>query len=120
MPLTEPIVTNPSRFKTPRRAPLQITCFACRRQFGTASLHIHQRTCFRMHETHVGKLPPRKQIPLPEPPTMPMPKSGDAEEVFNAFNDQALEIYKEHSKVAAPSAACRALRGAPLLARRHV
>jgi chemotaxis protein histidine kinase CheA len=70
-------------------------------QFGTASLGIHQRTCLKKHQWGLDKLPPRKRVPLPEPPALAAPLSGDAEETFDAFNTDALAIYSEHAKACA-------------------
>eukprot|EP00307_Rebecca_sp_RCC1486_P004237 CAMPEP_0119423528 /NCGR_PEP_ID=MMETSP1335-20130426/30555_1 /TAXON_ID=259385 /ORGANISM="Chrysoculter rhomboideus, Strain RCC1486" /LENGTH=80 /DNA_ID=CAMNT_0007449021 /DNA_START=131 /DNA_END=370 /DNA_ORIENTATION=+ len=73
----------------------------CNRQYGTASLTIHQKTCIKKHAWGLDKLPPKKRVPLPDPPELIQPKNGDAEEVFDTFNAQASEIYTKHAKLCA-------------------
>ena len=81
--------------------PRTLVCYICGREFGTASLEIHIKTCKKKWEYNQNQLPLKDRRPLPEPPknwdaALSGAKSGSYNlEEFNAnqmdqFNDKAL------------------------------
>ena len=43
-------------------------CYICGREYGTASLEIHLRTCKKKWDNEQEKKPPNERRPCPEPP----------------------------------------------------
>ncbi|XP_052132048.1 zinc finger protein 474-like, partial [Frankliniella occidentalis] len=54
------------------RAPRIVTCFVCGREFGTASLPLHEPQCIQRWTLQNTKLPPQWQRSLPEKPVGPI------------------------------------------------
>ncbi|KAK3932551.1 Zinc finger protein 474 [Frankliniella fusca] len=54
------------------RAPRIVTCFVCGREFGTASLPLHEPQCIQRWTLQNSKLPPQWQRSLPEKPVGPI------------------------------------------------
>ena len=52
----------------PAMKPKALMCYICGREYGTASLEIHLRTCKKKFETEQSKLPLNKRKPVPEAP----------------------------------------------------
>ena len=48
--------------------PKSLVCYICGREFGTASLEIHLKTCKKKWEYEQDKKPPNERRPCPQPP----------------------------------------------------
>ena len=63
------------RYKMPR--PPTVVCYICHREFGTASIGIHEKNCLKKWTESNNKLPPSERLPEPvKPPGFPSPASG--------------------------------------------
>lgn len=83
------------------RRPRTLICYICGREYGTASLEIHLKTCKKKWEIEESFKPPGQRRPVPEPPRnfdmmIQGTKNGEYdwesynEEAFKDFNDKAL------------------------------
>ena len=74
--------------------PKALICYICGREYGTASLEIHLKTCKKKFEQEQEKKPPSMRKPLPEPPKqfneIPVGAQGSASKM-QAYNDAAFE-----------------------------
>ena len=52
----------------PAQKPKALMCYICGREFGTASLEIHLKTCKKKWEWEQDQKPPHERRPCPEPP----------------------------------------------------
>ena len=74
-------------------------CYICGREYGTASLEIHLKTCKKKFENEQSKLPPNQRKPVPEPPKLlaevPIGGSGSGAHAnkMDAYNDAAFDTY---------------------------
>lgn len=66
------------------RKPKALVCYICGREFGTASLEIHQRTCKKKWEAEQAKLPKELRTKLQAP-----------EEGLVDFSRKSIEEYNE-------------------------
>ena len=59
-----------SNFASPEiiKRPKALVCYICGREFGTASLEIHLKTCKKKWEEREAQKPARERKPLPQPP----------------------------------------------------
>merc|ERR1719238_1852510 len=80
-----------SRSKSPSRARF-VTCHICGRDFGTASLEIHQRSCRKKWEQEEEAKPAHLRRPVPEAPVAAPVGS-------QAYNDAAFEKYNAEALV---------------------
>ena len=48
--------------------PKALMCYICGREYGTASLEIHIKTCKKKWDIEQEKKPPNQRRPCPEPP----------------------------------------------------
>ena len=48
--------------------PRALMCYICGREYGTASLQIHIKTCMKKWEIEESKKPKNQRRPLPQPP----------------------------------------------------
>ena len=57
--------------------PRGIICFICGKEYGTASIEIHLKTCKKKFELQESEKPPSFRRPVPEaPPEFEMIKAG--------------------------------------------
>jgi hypothetical protein len=93
-----------------KRGVRQLLCYICCAEFGTNSLHIHQKTCLKKHkwgldivehEDGVSKKKAalnRKKCTEPGTgPTMPMPTVKSDANLYEDYNTEALRIFYEHA-----------------------
>ena len=81
--------------------PQALICYICGREYGTASLEIHLRTCKKKWDTEQEKKPLHLRRPCPEPPkafdaTIEKAKEGKIDQTYNEaafdnYNTKALE-----------------------------
>lgn len=64
-PIQEHLVPGPPKARSP--APT-VYCYICGRQFGSASIGIHQPQCLKKWQTQNEKLPKSQRRPMPVPP----------------------------------------------------
>jgi hypothetical protein len=50
------------------RRPRTLFCYICGREYGTASLPIHLKTCIKKFEMEEALKPPNLRRPVPRPP----------------------------------------------------
>lgn len=50
------------------RKPRALMCYICGREYGTASLQIHLKTCMKKWENEESKKPYKDRRPMPQPP----------------------------------------------------
>ena len=48
--------------------PKALMCYICGREYGTASLQIHLKTCMKKWEIEESKKPKKDRRPMPQPP----------------------------------------------------
>ena len=53
---------------SPIKRPKALVCYICGREFGTASLEIHLKTCKKKWEEEQKKKKKNERKPLPQPP----------------------------------------------------
>ena len=53
---------------SPIKRPKALVCYICGREFGTASLEIHLKTCKKKWEEEQALKPKNERKPLPQPP----------------------------------------------------
>jgi len=76
------------------RRPVGLMCYICGRQFGTASLGIHQKKCKQQYIAHENTKPPGKRRPLPPAPEEMGGGGGGVAQnaaAFETFNAHSLE-----------------------------
>lgn len=94
-----------------RRAVRQVLCYICCAEFGASSLAIHQKTCIKKHKwgldivEHEEGVPKKKALAnrkkCIEPgtgPSLPLPTVKSSSEQFEIYNEEALQIFYEHSE----------------------
>jgi zinc-finger of a C2HC-type len=78
--------------------PRALICYICGRQFGTASLEIHIKSCQQKWEAEQLQKPLNKRKPLPKPPSdikemvITAKKNSNA---IDAFNSMAFDTYNK-------------------------
>lgn len=83
--------------------PRGYTCYLCGRQFGSASLPIHQRQCRQLWEDREAlkrKKSERRPLPTP-PPEMSEPLPTDREGIL-AFNNAMFKFWESRSLISCP------------------
>ena len=73
-------------------------CYICGREFGTASLDIHLKSCKKRWETEQAQKPLRERKPLPQPPTemQTLTTAGEGSEItMKAYNDVAADQFNK-------------------------
>merc|ERR1711998_604759 len=83
-----PVVT-----KAGMAAPKSLVCHLCGREFGTRSLAIHMKQCYRKREATQQKMKKRHQTPAPKAPSIQPPREGAPREQYEQYNEAALAIY---------------------------
>ena len=86
--------------------PLALVCYLCGREFGTASLLIHQKACIRKRTAEQKLLPAEARIPRPDPPCeteFPVPTTASTGEEIGRYNAEALRIYGTQMPQVRPS-----------------
>ena len=48
--------------------PKSVVCYICGREYGTASIDIHLKTCVKKWEQEESKKPPKERRPVPQAP----------------------------------------------------
>ncbi|KRX07888.1 hypothetical protein PPERSA_10276 [Pseudocohnilembus persalinus] len=66
--------------------PRSLVCYICGREYGTASLKIHLKTCEKKFLDEQSYKPKKLQKPLPRPPASLLPFLGQGEAPKNAYN----------------------------------
>ncbi|CAG9328971.1 unnamed protein product [Blepharisma stoltei] len=80
--------------------PKSLVCYLCGREFGTASLGIHQKTCMKLWEEREKLKPPKERRPLPEPPaSIPL---GSTPKDLAIHNEIAYESFKSKAMIQCP------------------
>lgn len=82
----EHLAPSPPKARTP--APT-VYCYICGRQFGSASIGIHQPQCLKKWQTQNDKLPKNQRRPVPVPPEVIRTSGGAID--FEATNQAAYE-----------------------------
>ena len=78
-----------SRSKSPMRR--FVTCHICGREFGSASIEIHQKSCRKKWEQEEAAKPAHLRRPVPEAPVAgPVGSQAYNEAASAAYNDKAL------------------------------
>ena len=77
-------------------------CFICGREYGTASLEIHIKTCKKKWEIEQEKKPKELRRPCPEAPkgfdeTVAQAKNGAVD--FDSYNEAAFDNYNTKALV---------------------
>ena len=72
-------------------------CYLCGRQFGTASISIHEASCKSKWETSQAHLPKSKRLALPAKPSDDRPLTGS-----DTYNEAAFASYLDHSRQECP------------------
>ncbi|XP_067001973.2 uncharacterized protein [Anabrus simplex] len=96
---SQPPSAPPSAAKGPRQR--AVHCYLCGRQFGTASINIHEKQCLKKWRMENEKLPPNKRMPEPEKPDIVYTDTGeiDYEGTFEA-------IWQSHLDQLVPCSHC--------------
>jgi len=87
--------------------PKTIVCYICGREYGTASLEIHLKSCKQKWEIEEAKKPKKDRRPIPEPPksfddVLISAKAGGGMDM-QSYNDDAFKQYNEVSLMACPN-----------------
>ena len=87
--------------------PKALMCYICGREYGTASLEIHLKTCKKKWDIEQEKKPKNQRRPCPEPPkdideTIAKAKSGNMD--FESYNEAAFDNY--NNKALEPCNGC--------------
>eukprot|EP00741_Cyanophora_paradoxa_P015277 tig00000194_g14746.t1 len=69
-------------------------CYICGRQFGTASLAIHETQCAEKFLKAQSLLPRNERRPLPRKPQAAAPIGGQGAAI-DQYNEEAFSAYKE-------------------------
>ena len=56
-----------STYSAPKK-PKSVMCYICGREFGTASINIHIKSCQKKWEIEESKKPRNERRPMPQPP----------------------------------------------------
>ncbi|KAJ4460087.1 putative A C2HC-type zinc-finger protein [Paratrimastix pyriformis] len=74
--------------------PRMLVCYICGREYGSASLPIHQKQCMERWQSDQAKLPPEQRRPLPRPPTEAGLSLGTMnQDERDQFNEAAFKGY---------------------------
>lgn len=83
--------------------PRGIICYICGREYGTASIEIHLKTCKKKWETEEAKKPKKDRRPLPQPPkdfdNVKIKGSSMKQSEMDALNEEAFNKFNEESRV---------------------
>ena len=87
--------------------PKALMCYICGREYGTASLEIHIKTCKKKWEIEQEKKPANQRRPCPEAPqnfdnTLAQAKTGKVD--FEGYNEAAFDNY--NNKALEPCSGC--------------
>lgn len=109
-PLIEKPLDKRSAMVNHKHSPHQVLCYLCCAEFGTNSLHIHQKTCIKKHgwglnsienEDGVSKKTAaanRKKCCEPgSGPDIPIPPVNAPLHKFEEYNEEAFRVFSEHS-----------------------
>ncbi|GLV43427.1 hypothetical protein CBL_03969 [Carabus blaptoides fortunei] len=72
VPSVAPTVEQNTRPKSPQRGPRTVICYICGREFGTASLPLHEPKCLQKWERENSQLPRHLQRKVPVKPEQAM------------------------------------------------
>ncbi|EGR29690.1 zinc C2H2 type family protein, putative [Ichthyophthirius multifiliis] len=79
--------------------PKTLVCYICGREFGTASLQIHIKTCEQKWDIEQSKLPKKDRRPCPKPPQNINQLGGmNANDIQN-YNNQAFDAYNNDALI---------------------
>jgi len=89
------------------KKPKSLVCYICGREFGTASLEIHMKSCKKKWEQEEEKKPKAERRPLPQPPKNfdDMIAGKVSQEDMDSYNNDAFKHYNEKSLVPCPNCA---------------
>lgn len=92
--------------KGPAMKPRGIICYICGKEYGTASIDIHIKSCTKRWETDEAQKPVRERRPVPKPPQnydmIKAKGSSLKQKDMDAFNEEAFKQYSEESRVPCP------------------
>jgi hypothetical protein len=69
-----------------------LICYLCGREFTSASLQVHQRSCVGKRKNDENDCPSSILPPTPLPPKREIPKSNDDLQKFHEYNEEAKNI----------------------------
>ena len=75
--------------------PTALVCYLCGREFGTASLDIHLKSCTKKWDTQEAYKPARDRKPLPQPPSeiTALADGAPSDSQMKLYNDAATEQF---------------------------
>jgi len=73
--------------------PKSLVCYICGREFGTASLEIHIKTCKKKWEYEQQNKPKHERKPVPEPPENFDDIIAGKASAQQAYNEEAMDSY---------------------------
>eukprot|EP00347_Sterkiella_histriomuscorum_P015170 403358053 len=82
--------------------PRTLICYICGREYGTASLQIHLKTCRKKWETEESFKPAHQRRPVPEPPRnfdMMISGARNGDYNFEDYNEEAFKDFNEKALV---------------------
>ena len=83
--------------------PRGVICYICGREYGTASIDIHLKTCKKKWETEESKKPKNDRRPLPQPPkdfdSIKIKGGSMKQSEMDALNEEAFNKFNEESRV---------------------
>lgn len=87
--------------------PKGLTCYICGREFGTASLEIHLKTCKKKWEDEESKKPKGQRRPCPEAPKNfdELLTGNKTQGALDDYNDAAYKEYNDKALMACPNCA---------------
>lgn len=83
------IVKEEEESKTPVQKPRGVICYICGKEFGSASIPIHVKSCIKKWETEEEKKPANKRRPVPEAPSDLLTAASN-EKSFETYNKKSL------------------------------
>jgi len=89
--------------------PRGIICYICGKEYGTASIEIHLKSCKKRWEDEEAQKPARERRPLPQPPKdfdlVKTKGSGMKQQEMDALNEEAFHKFNDESRVPCPNCA---------------
>ncbi|CDW81196.1 UNKNOWN [Stylonychia lemnae] len=82
--------------------PRTLICYICGREYGTASLQIHLKTCIKKWEIEESFKPPHQRRPVPEPPKnfdLMIQGARNGSYDFECYNEEAFKDFNEKALV---------------------
>ena len=85
--------------------PQGILCYICGKEYGSASIEIHLKTCKKKWEDEEAKKPVGERRPLPQPPKKldEMKVKGLSSKDKDALNEESFKKFNEESLVPCPN-----------------